>query len=260
MGLLGKRIACQRTLELISKALVNLATLNKQVIPSHMGTHTHSRSVLKHCPIISNIVLHQLDLFMAKTKASFDCGKSITVNPKYHSINKDSWKANNSEPEQRIKHMVNLPYKDVMDPNYKRVMYVRYADDFVILTISSMADCFTLRRKVKDFLHNKLGLELNLEKTSIKSLKEGSIFLGAKLIQRGKVIIRIKSTGGTGVIRRLDSRLSVLAPLKDLTEKLTQTGFARRNHLNQVLAKGRRDLVNLTHHEILKFFNARING
>lgn len=89
-----------------------------------------------------------------------------------------------------------MPSKDIMDPNFKRVMYVRYADDFVILAIGNMADCFTLRRKVKDFLMNKLGLELNVEKTNVSSLKQGFEFLGAELIHRGKVITKIRRPAG----------------------------------------------------------------
>lgn len=58
-----------------------------------------------------------------------------------------------------------------MDPNFKRMLYNRYGDDFVVLVIGSLSDCFTLRRKIKDFLNNKLGLELNLDKSSITSSK-----------------------------------------------------------------------------------------
>jgi hypothetical protein len=156
--------------------------------------------------------------------------------------------------------MMNLPSKDLMDSNFKRLIYTRYADDFVILVIGSMSDCFTLRRKIKDFLKNKLGLELNIDKTSITSTKEGFEFLGAKVIFRGKVISKIDSKAGPRIRRRSDRRISILIPIRKLIDKLINTGFARRNHLNLTLAKGRRDLVNLSHYEIIKFYSARIKG
>lgn len=156
-----------------------------------------------------------------------------------------------------------MPSKDIMDPNFKRVMYVRYADDFVILAIGNMADCFTLRRKVKDFLMNKLGLELNVEKTNVSSLKQGFEFLGAELIHRGKVITKIRRPAGcstTNIRRRSTRILSILAPIVKMIDKLINMGFAGRNHLAMVNAKGRKDLVNLSHFEIIAFYNARIKG
>jgi len=55
-------------------------------------------------------------------------------------------------------------------------------------------------------------------------------------------------------------RKAVEAPIKLLTEKMIKNGFARRNHLAKVLAKGRTDMVHLTHYDIIRFFNSKISG
>jgi len=231
--------------------------LNNKIIPSHEGTP--QGSIMS--PVISNIVLHQFDIFMEKTKNKFNIGTKRRTNPKYHSLANSRLKSKNFELKQHhLREMINMPSRDLMDPNFKRLMYVRYADDFIILIIGSMNDCFSLRRKIKDFLKNKLGLELNIEKTSITSLTKGFDFLGAKLIQRGKVVVKIKGLKKSGIRKRSLRRLSVLAPVPKMIDKLVHLNFARRNHLNKTLPKARRDLVNLTHYEIITFYNARIKG
>lgn len=65
------------------------------------------------------------------------------------------------------------------DPNFKRVMYLRYADDFVILISGSSNDAKMISNRVKDILKKKCGLELNKEKTIITATKDGFMFLGA---------------------------------------------------------------------------------
>jgi len=65
------------------------------------------------------------------------------------------------------------------DPNFKRMMYLRYADDFVILISGSSDDALMIKNRVKDILSQKCGLELNKEKTIITATKDGFKFLGA---------------------------------------------------------------------------------
>ena len=40
------------------------------------------------------------------------------------------------------------------DPNYKRLKYVRYADDFLLGIIGSKEDCIEIRDKIYNFLIN----------------------------------------------------------------------------------------------------------
>ena len=54
--------------------------------------------------------------------------------------------------------------------------------------------------------------------------------------------------------------MAVDAPIKYLVTQLITHKFARRNHKNQVLAKGKTDMIHLTHYDIIRFFNSKING
>jgi len=50
-----------------------------------------------------------------------------------------------------------------IDSGYKRLKYVRYADDFLIGIIGSQADCVAIRDNIHNFLLNDLKLNLNLD-------------------------------------------------------------------------------------------------
>ena len=60
-----------------------------------------------------------------------------------------------------------VPYSLPMDDSYKRMQYVRYADDFLIGVIGSKKDCEIIKKDIAEFLCQKLGLELSQEKTLI---------------------------------------------------------------------------------------------
>ncbi|GHU80233.1 hypothetical protein FACS1894191_5010 [Clostridia bacterium] len=51
-----------------------------------------------------------------------------------------------------------------MDSNFRRLQYVRYADDFLIGVIGSQADAVSLKETVAQYLQKELHLELSMEK------------------------------------------------------------------------------------------------
>lgn len=56
---------------------------------------------------------------------------------------------------------------DEMDMNYRKLKYVRYADDFLIGIIGSKQDAIIIKEDIKNFLYEKLALTLSDEKTLI---------------------------------------------------------------------------------------------
>ena len=261
MNLLGKQISCARTLELIHKSLkTKVLDTDGRITNATVGTP--QGSVVS--PILSNIVLNALDEYILGYKKKFEVGKNRAINRKYHSLNTVRHKTKNKELRARnLALMLQMNPKDTQDPNFKRLLYVRYADDFVVLLIGGMQEAFSLRRSLKDFLKHKLGLDLNMEKTSIVNTKEGFNFLGSHIL-RAEQRITVTTSGRNHtnhvVRKRVNRRLILNAPLKILVEKLIKNKFARRNHLNQVIASGRKDLVNHTHFDIIRFYNWRIRG
>lgn len=260
LELLKKRITCHRTLELIHKSLSTMTreedgTYNK----AYMGTP--QGGVIS--PILANIALHELDTYVENYRVKYDKGKSRAVNKRYHSLNAGRHKSKNPQLRAaKLKLMRGLSPKDTQDPNFRRLLYVRYADDFVILLIGSLQEAYSLRRSLRDFLKHKLGLELNMDKTSIVNTKKGFQFLGASIKRAGKVMTktRRRKIGNRIVRKRAERRLIINAPLNNIIEKLYKNKFVRKNHLNKVISKGRKDLVNHSHFDIIRFYNWRIRG
>ena len=73
---------------------------------------------------------------------------------------------------QLEKERVNIPRSDPMDNNYARLVYVRYADDWLCGVIGSKEDCKKIKEDFKNFLKEQLQLELSEEKTLIPMLKK----------------------------------------------------------------------------------------
>lgn len=126
MEILGAKIKDQRFLELIRKSLnagyMEFTKYNHSVVGTPQG------SIIS--PILSNIYMDQLDQFMDKLAGEFNIGKAPTRNPVYQSLQYRKRIAATIE-EKRIIHkqMMLTPSKLDIDSKFKRLVYVRYADD-----------------------------------------------------------------------------------------------------------------------------------
>jgi hypothetical protein len=71
------------------------------------------------------------------------------------------------------------PSRDAADPSYRRLKYVRYADDFLFGLIGTKAEAEAIKQRVKTWLAENLKLELSEEKTLITHATEDRAkFLG----------------------------------------------------------------------------------
>ena len=71
-----------------------------------------------------------------------------------------------------------IPCKNPMDSSFKRLQYVRYADDFIIGIIGSKADAEKVKADAGVFIMNMLKLEMSDEKTLITKATDKARFLG----------------------------------------------------------------------------------
>ena len=66
-----------------------------------------------------------------------------------------------------------------MDPGYRRLKYIRYADDHIMGFIGPKAEAEEIKAKLAKFLRETLGLELNQHKTLITHARtQRARFLG----------------------------------------------------------------------------------
>jgi len=78
--------------------------------------------------------------------------------------------------------MRNLPYGDPMDPGYRRLRYLRYADDHILGFAGPKAEAEQIKAKLATFLRETLALELNQSKTLITHARtRAARFLGYEI-------------------------------------------------------------------------------
>ena len=82
----------------------------------------------------------------------------------------------------------------------KRIKYVRYADDFLIAVKGSKEDCLEIKRRLAEFISNRLRMELSEEKTLVTHSSQCARFLGYDIrVRRSGTIKR----GGNGVFHEI---------------------------------------------------------
>jgi group II intron reverse transcriptase/maturase len=139
-------------------------------------------------PILANIYLDKFDKFIEEILIrEYTSGKCRAENPEYSKLVKLAWyyRKNGQFDKAReleIKYQ-KMPSKDVRDPEYRRLKYVRYADDFLLGFIGSFQEAKEIKEKLKTFLAENLQLELSPEKTLITNPRnEAASFLGYEIL------------------------------------------------------------------------------
>jgi hypothetical protein len=217
-------------------------------------------------PILCNIVLHKFDEYMENAINKFEKGRSRRDNPEYQKLDNRIRKAKTLHPLARgeiksyLIKMKQIPTGDHMDPKFKRMMYVRYADEFIILVTGSKDDTNLIKLRCKDALKRLCGAELSDEKTLITNLHDGFNFLGAE-IRKLTINNEFSTNGGAKSGNRIVTRrLAMNAPIISLLNNLEKGGMGRRNSTGKFLAKGNTKLTNLSHYDIVTFYNFKIHG
>ena len=104
-------------------------------------------------------------------------GKQEWLKRNEHKISPERKAAVKAEINEIDQYLRAVPYVDPMDDGYKRLVYVRYADDFLIGVIGSKEDAKQVKADVGQFIQQQLHLELSQEKTLITHGSDFAQFL-----------------------------------------------------------------------------------
>src|SRR6266568_1401843 len=138
-------------------------------------------------PILSNVYLHKLDVFVETVLIpEYTRGKRKKVNPSYQktatALAQARKRGDREQARQLRKRLHELPSGDPHDPGYRRLRYARYADDVLLGFTGPKAEAEQVRQRLAQFLRDNLKLELNETKTLITHARTGAArFLGYEI-------------------------------------------------------------------------------
>jgi group II intron reverse transcriptase/maturase len=225
-------------------------------------------------PILSNIYLHELDNFMKEYKETFDKGKKRRHSNEYVNVAtlirqyKKRIDVVGKETEKGIEYLQklkeletklrNIPSKDEMDENFRRLLYTRYADDFVVGVIGAKEDAEKIKEDLTMFLKTKLNLQLSQEKTIITNSAEKARFLGYDITtERSKDFTVHRSDGR---ISRQNMHIKLYVPYEKWEGKLRELGVLEISKDDKWKGKARPQLQQNEDLEILMQYNSEIRG
>ena len=233
--LLEKKIRDKNILDLYWK-LVKAGYVNDgKFTKSHLGVP--QGGVLS--PLLSNIYLHEFDLYMKQLIDRYTNSKRVSKgNPEYVKLRSEIKKlAKKTELSEQDKLTLSeLSNKLRETPSVirtkdtgTRIYYNRYADDWLIGITGDLELAEKIKSEVYDFLRNELKVELSQEKTKITHVTKDKVnYLGFQISRRSRLYTesQLSTVESTGIIRRpTNSSVIIEAPIEKLMTKLIEQGY-----------------------------------
>jgi retron-type reverse transcriptase len=222
INFLKRKVKDQRLLDLLRKmfnckilALENFYFKNDKGVPQG--------NVLS--PLLCNIYLHELDLFMEELVKKYKKGSNPTPNDEYYKrleLTKYERTLSNEIQENRMqskrRQLFNQGIKPYLhDGNFIRVRYIRYADDILIGVRGPKVIVEKIKNEVTIWLKSTLHLNLKKEKTKLTFAVGNKInFLGFELYKTPYNQLPYRNSRRIEKFKRIKNRLLAL---QDNTKK-----------------------------------------
>ena len=272
VGILRERISDDRFIRLIRKFLKAGYVEDWTFHNTYSGTP--QGGIVS--PILANIYLDKLDKYVKEYIRHFDMGtkrrpgkeSNDLANERKRTVRKLKKIKDGTEKAALVARLKAIeqeraafPSGDEMDGSYRRLKYIRYADDFILGVIGSKEDALRIKEDIKSFLSESLALELSEEKTLITHTGKSAKFLGYEITvtrnnhQRRDVQGRLRRTYGKRV------RLNVsMATLRDKLLEYGAMEIKLRNGKEVWKPKCRSGLIFNDDLEILDRYNRETVG
>jgi group II intron reverse transcriptase/maturase len=130
-------------------------------------------------PILSNIYLDRLDRFVEQQLLPvYNHGRRRRSNPAYQAVEDAIARAKRRGDREAVRALRrqrrSLPSQDPNDPDYRRLRYVRYADDWLLGFAGPKHEAAQIKSRIGQFLRDELKLELSESKTLITHATTGA--------------------------------------------------------------------------------------
>jgi group II intron reverse transcriptase/maturase len=215
-------------------------------------------------PLLSNIYLHRLDVFVERGLIpEYTRGVGRIKNPAYRAVENEIWRIRQrhryhggtgepAEVRELRKRLRTLPSGDPDDPGYRRLRYVRYADDILLGFIGPKNEAEEIKQRLAWFLRDELCLELSQGKTLVTHAKTSRArFLGYEITVQH---IDSKITRGTrAVMRATTGKIRFLVPSDVVMAKCSP-------FLTRGKPEHQPHLTSLSDFEIVSLFGAQYRG
>jgi group II intron reverse transcriptase/maturase len=204
-------------------------------------------------PLLSNIYLDKLDKFVERELIPrYTRGRQRKPDRAYARLAGRRWAARQSGDlalaRALLRQMRGLPSKDPMDPGYRRLSYIRYADDHLLGFAGPKAEAEQIKAELAAFLRETLALDLNASKTLITHARtRAARFLGYQ------IIIQHSSTKLTKGQRSVSGQAALRVPRDVITAQC-----ARYRRRGKPWHRGA--LQNLDDYDIVRIYGAEYRG
>lgn len=220
MKILARRIQDNRLLRLIQYRLESGILEDWQYQRTYSGVP--QGGVLS--PLLANIYLNELDTFIEdELMPKWNIGKKRRCYSQYQ-----TWMSRKARAAVRndkaavktcLKAIRQIPSQDMFDPGFKRLKYVRYADDFLLGFIGSKAEAQAIQAEIETFLTQSLRLKFSSNKSRITHAKsEYARFLNYDIGVYGNVADKI-TENQRGRRRSANGRVELRLPAGMVEER-----------------------------------------
>jgi group II intron reverse transcriptase/maturase len=204
-------------------------------------------------PCLSNIYLDRLDKFVETVlMPGYTRGVRRRRDPAYNKVQYALARARSRGDHAAVRalrqQLRGLPSADPVDPGYRRLRYVRYADDILLGFTGPKAEAEEIKRRLAQFLQEDLKLELSETKTLITHARtDAARFLGYEIaVQHDNQTITAGRRAVNGVIR-------LRVPRDVIKAKCTR-------YMARGRAERRPELMNDEDHAIISRYGAEYRG
>jgi hypothetical protein len=204
-------------------------------------------------PLLTNIYLNELDRYVEDTLIpAYTRSERRREDPGYTRLTAQIRAArkggNREEAHRLIQQRRKVASVDGFDPDYRRLRYIRYADDFLLGFAGPKEEAQAIRDRLAEFLGQRLRLRLSMEKTLIThAVDEQARFLGYELK------VSRCNTRLTRGMRTANGGIALLMP-RQVVSRL-QNRFSREGKITH-----RIDLVHETDYTTVQRYQAILRG